>query len=103
MIIAGRRIEVLKQAVAATKTPEPLIPKAVDVTNWIGDDGRLVKLYSQIRRHNPEGDLLFIRGEVTKKFEENGTKLVEISLTSENQDGERSAYGHAVAALPSRT
>jgi acyl dehydratase len=72
------------------------------VTNWIGDDGQLVKLYSQIRRHNPEGDLLFIQGEVTRKFEENGRRLVEISLNSVNQDGERSAYGHAVAALPSK-
>ena len=73
------------------------------LTNWMGDDGFLRQASCKIRRHNPEGDLLFIQGEVTKKFEENGTKLVEISLTSENQDGERSAYGHAVAALPSRT
>ena len=72
------------------------------VTNWIGDDGMLVKLYSQIRRHNPEGDLLFIKGELTRKFEDNGRKLVEFSLQAENQDGERSAHGHAIAALPSR-
>ncbi len=72
------------------------------VTNWIGDDGFLVRLYSQIRRHNPEGDLLFIQGELARKFEENGRKLVEITLMAENQDGERSAQGYAIAQLPSR-
>jgi hypothetical protein len=72
------------------------------VTNWIGDDGRLVKLSSQIRRHNPEGDTLYVNGEVTKKTEADGRKLVELSLVAENQDGERSAHGYAVAELPSR-
>lgn len=72
------------------------------VTNWIGDAGLHVKLYSEIRRHNPEGDLLFIKGELSRKFEENGRKLVEIKLNAVNQDGERSAFGTAVAELPSR-
>jgi len=39
---------------------------------------------------------------VTRKFEDKGRKLVEISLQSENQDGERSAHGHAIAALQSK-
>ncbi|MFM9887696.1 MAG: acyl dehydratase, partial [Burkholderiales bacterium] len=72
------------------------------VTNWIGDDGMLRKLYSEIRRHNPEGDTLYIDGSVTGKYEENGRKLVEIDLLAVNQDGERSAHGKAVAELPSR-
>ena len=25
------------------------------ITNWIGDDGMLHKLYCEIRRHNPDG------------------------------------------------
>jgi acyl dehydratase len=72
------------------------------VTNWAGDDGMLVKLYSQIRRHNPEGDTLFIDGEITRKLELDGRKCVEIQLIGKNQDGELSIQGHAVAALPSR-
>lgn len=72
------------------------------ITNWIGDDGMLVKLYSEIRRHNPEGDTLYINGSVTGKYEEGGRKFVEFDLLATNQDGERSAHGKAVAQLPSR-
>ncbi|HEY4372179.1 MAG TPA: MaoC family dehydratase N-terminal domain-containing protein [Burkholderiales bacterium] len=72
------------------------------VTNWIGDDGQLTKLYTQIRRHNPEGDTLYINGSVTKKFEKDGKKLVEFQLIGKNQDDELSVQGHAVASLPSR-
>jgi acyl dehydratase len=72
------------------------------VTNWIGDDAQLVKLYTQIRRHNPEGDTLYIDGTVSKKYEKDGRKLVEFQLMGKNQDGELSVQGHAVAALPSK-
>lgn len=70
------------------------------ITNWIGDDGQLRKLYCEIRRHNPEGDTLFIDGAVSKKWEEKGQKLVEFKLEAVNQDGERSAFATAVAELP---
>ena len=70
------------------------------VTNWIGDDAELRKLYTQIRRHNPEGDTLYIDGSVTKKFEKDGKKLVEFSLIGKNQDGELSIQGYATAELP---
>ncbi|MEK7863876.1 MAG: acyl dehydratase, partial [Chloroflexota bacterium] len=73
------------------------------VTNWIGDDGMLQRLHCRIRRHNPEGDTVFIDGTVTQKFEREGRKLIEIELIAVNQDGERSAQGSAVAELPSRT
>lgn len=72
------------------------------ITNWIGDDGRLHRLTSRIRRHNPEGDTLYINGRVTRKWEENGEKLVEFELRAENHDGELSIEGSAVAILPSR-
>ena len=72
------------------------------VTNWIGDEGEMRKLHTQIRRHNPEGDTLYIDGSVTKKYEKEGRKLVEFSLIGNNQDGELSIHGHAVAELPSR-
>ena len=39
---------------------------------------------------------------VSGQFVAAGRKLVEISLTAVNQDNERSAFGTAVAELPSR-
>jgi hypothetical protein len=72
------------------------------VTNWIGDDGLLHRLSCEIRRHNPEGDTLFIRGTVTGKYASDGKHYVEFALVAENQDGDLSARGTAVGQLPSR-
>ena len=72
------------------------------VTNWMGDAGRLERMRCEIRRHNPEGDIVLIDGEVTGKSQKDGKNLVELSLVARNQDGELSAPGNATVALPSR-
>ena len=73
------------------------------ITNWIGDDGFLAKHKSQIRRHNPDGDVIFIDGAVIRKWQEDGKNLVEISQRAETHRGELSATGAAIVELPSRT
>ena len=72
------------------------------ITNWIGDDAMLHKSYSEVRRHNPEGDILYFNGRVTAKREEGGRKLVDFEIIARNQDGELSSKGAATAILPSR-
>jgi len=71
-------------------------------TNWMGDDGFLYKAKCQIRRHNPDGDVIFIDGTVTRKFVEDGKHLVEISQKATTHRGELSANGSAIVQLPSR-
>jgi acyl dehydratase len=73
------------------------------LTNWMGDDGFLRRATCKIRRHNPEGDMLFIKGKVTRKFVENGRHLVEIEQEARNQDDELSVLGTGVVQLPSRS
>ena len=73
------------------------------ITNWIGDDGMLHKLKSEVRRHNPEGDTVFLNGEVVRKYEENNKKYVEFSIVATNQDDELSARGYGIAELPGKT
>lgn len=70
------------------------------LTNWQSDAGFLRSHQSQIRRHNPEGDVIWIDGEVTRKFEEGGKKLVEIKQKAVQQDGETSATGVGIVELP---
>ncbi|HEY0915342.1 MAG TPA: MaoC family dehydratase N-terminal domain-containing protein [Solimonas sp.] len=70
------------------------------LTNWQGDAGFLRSHQSQIRRHNPEGDAIWIDGEVTRKFEEGGKKLVEVKQKAVQQDGETSATGVGIVELP---
>lgn len=72
------------------------------MTDWMGDHGFLVRATSKLRRHNPEGDLLFIDGKVTGKRVENGRHLVDIEQEARNQDGELSVLGGGTVALPSR-
>jgi len=72
------------------------------LTNWIGDDGFLRKASCKIRRHNPEGDMLFIKGRVKRKYIEGGKHLVEIEQEARNQDDELSVLGSGVVELPSR-
>lgn len=71
------------------------------LTNWMGDDGFLRKSKCQVRRHNPDGDVIFINGTVVRKFVEGGKHLVEISQQAETHRGELSATGAAVVELPS--
>ena len=70
------------------------------VTNWAGDDGFLSQAKCQVRRHNPEGDIILIHGEVTRKFDKDGKYFVEISQRAEQQDGELSAVGSCIVELP---
>ena len=72
------------------------------LTNWMGDDGFLRTSKCQIRRHNPDGDVLFIDGVVTSKRIENGEHIVEIAQKAETHRGELSATGTATVILPSR-
>lgn len=72
------------------------------LTNWMADDGFLRAASCKIRRHNPEGDLLFIDGKVVRKYVEDGRHLVAIEQFAHNQDGELSVLGSGVVELPSR-
>ena len=73
------------------------------LTNWMGDDGFLRRATCKIRRHNPEGDMLFIKGKVKRKFVEGGRHLVEIEQEAHNQDNEVSILGTGIVELPSRS
>ena len=68
----------------------------------MGDRGFLHSAHCKIRRHNPVGDALVIRGRVVRCFAEEGRPLVEIEQRAENQDGELSVLGGGVIELPRR-
>ena len=73
------------------------------LTNWMGDAGFLRHLSVEIRRHNPVGDTLYINGEVTRVFSEDGAHYAEVTQTATNQDGELSVRAKGVVRLPSRS
>ena len=78
----------------------------LDVASADQLDGRCrisAPLAVEIRRHNPVGDTLYINGEVTRVFAEDGAHYAEIAQTATNQDGELSVRAKAVVRLPSRS
>ncbi|NQV19883.1 MAG: MaoC family dehydratase N-terminal domain-containing protein [Rhodospirillales bacterium] len=72
------------------------------LTNWMGDDGFLEHSASEIRRHNPVGDTLFIDAEVTDKTSDQNGHHIHLSQRAHNQDGELSVQGTAIVRLPGR-
>ena len=72
------------------------------LTNWMGDDGFLKKMYLELRRFNIVGDTTWCRGRVTSKREENGEKLVDLDIWGDNQRQETTMKGTATIHLPSR-
>lgn len=72
------------------------------LTNWMGDDGFLRRSHCKVRRHNPEGDMIFIKGKITRKYQEDGKYLVDIEQEGHNQDGELSVVGSGTVELPTK-
>jgi len=72
------------------------------LTNWIGDDGFVKKLYAEIRRFNVLGDTTWCEGNIKRKYLEHGEHLVDIDIWARNQRGEITSPGWATVRLPSR-
>jgi acyl dehydratase len=73
------------------------------LTNWMGDTVFLRKANCKIRRHNPEGDVLFFSAKVVRKYVEDGRHLIEIAQEARTQTDELSVLGSGVVELPSRS
>jgi len=72
------------------------------ITNWMGDDGFITRLYAELRLFNVVGDTTWLKGKVIRKYQEAGDYLVDIECRGENQRGEITMPGRATVALPSR-
>jgi len=72
------------------------------MTDWMGDDGTLKKTSSSIRRPNLVGDTNTVKGNVTKKYIEDGEHLVDCDIWVENQTGAVTAPARGTVVLPSK-
>jgi hypothetical protein len=54
-----------------------------------------------MRLFNPAGDTVVVKGNVFRKFQQNGQKLVELKMWSENSRGISVGPGPVLVALPS--
>jgi acyl dehydratase len=72
------------------------------LTNWIGDNGFLERLYVKLLLPNIRGDTQWCKGKVARKYTQGDRFLVDCDIWCENQRGERTATGTATTRLLSR-
>ena len=73
------------------------------VTDWAGDDGRLLMLEGRLKRPVIVGDLTLISGHVTAKIVRDGRALITCALSGKNQNGEETVAGQVEIELLARS
>ena len=67
---------------------------------WMGDDGRIVRLGCQFRAANTKGMIVTAHGKITAIREEGGETIVDLEIWTDNDSGKIMAPGTATVALP---
>lgn len=74
------------------------------ISNWMGDDGFVKRLYCEHRGLWFHGETLWLKGKVVRKYVENGKHLVDIDAWSENiLTGLKCTIAKATVKLLTRT
>jgi acyl dehydratase len=72
------------------------------ITDWMGDEGFLKKLYFEMRRQQRPGDIMTCKGRVVDKYVRDGQHYVECEVWAENEREGITTPGRAWVILPSR-
>ncbi len=73
------------------------------LTDWMGDEGRVLSANSQYRAHVYLSDVVRLGGRVeAKEVDADGNNVVRITTWAHNQRGDNCMPGTAVVALPKR-
>ena len=69
------------------------------ISNWLGHQGRIKKLSCQYRGMDFPDKEFTCKGNVDRKWEEGGEKLVALNVWTENEEGQETTPGQAVVVL----
>lgn len=69
------------------------------VSNWLGHQGRVRKISCQYRGMDFPDKVMICKGSVTRKWEEGGEKLAEVSVWTENTEGAKTTPGQAIVVF----
>jgi acyl dehydratase len=70
--------------------------------DWMGDEGRIVRLSCQFRAANTKGMTITAHGKITAIRDEDGETLVDLEVWTDSDSGQMMAPGKATVALPRR-
>jgi hypothetical protein len=68
--------------------------------NWIGDDGRILRLACQFRSANTKGQVVTAHGRITAVRDDGAQTLVDLEIWTDNETGQVMAPGTATVGLP---
>lgn len=71
------------------------------VHDWIGNNGKIEKYGCSYRGMDYPNEEIICKGVVTKKYEQDGAKLVDLEIWTENPKGEKTTPGTATVVLNS--
>ncbi|MBW2414151.1 MAG: dehydratase [Deltaproteobacteria bacterium] len=69
------------------------------VSNWLDHNGRVKKLSCQYRGMDFPDKKVTCKGSVSRKWEESGEKLAEVSIWTEDEDGKKTTPGEAIVVF----
>jgi acyl dehydratase len=69
------------------------------IRDWLGGDGRIVRIGCQFRAANTKGMTVTAHGVVTAIHEDGGRRVAELDVWTEDQDGNKLAPGTATVQL----
>jgi acyl dehydratase len=69
------------------------------VSNWLGHNGRIKNISCQYRGMDMPDQPIVCGGTVVRKWEENGEKLAELDVWTENGEGKKTTPGKAVVSF----
>ncbi len=94
------------EAAAKIGLPGPIVPGPMKhaylqqyLRAWMGDAGAIRRLQVSHRRPDVHDAEMTLGGLVTRKYEQDGEKLLELELSIDNPEGERSVRGSATVAF----
>jgi acyl dehydratase len=67
--------------------------------DWIGNEGRIKKYGCSYRGMDYPAREMTCKGAVIRKYEENGEKLVDVEMWTENPEGEKTTPGNATLRI----
>tara|TARA_Y100001934_G_scaffold278822_1_gene381021 strand:- start:1095 stop:1478 length:384 start_codon:yes stop_codon:yes gene_type:complete len=67
--------------------------------DWIGNEGRIKRFGCSYRGMDVPNQDIMCRGKVVKKYEENGERLVDVQVWTENPEGKQTTPGTATVRL----
>jgi hypothetical protein len=69
------------------------------ISNWLGHGGKIKTLSCQYRGMDFPNQTMTLKGVVKRKYEENGEKLVEAEIWTENEAGKATTPGEAIVTF----